>query len=126
MKTEKTTWTVAAVVIKVIVAVMVVLFLAIGGRTVYQFAYHVFANQALSDPPGKEVVIVVQEGESIAEIADVLEKTGVIRDALVFRVQERLSEYRGDMKPGTYILNSAQTPDEIIQVLTGTPSDEEE
>lgn len=126
MKTEKTTWTVPAVILKSIAVVAVVLFLVIGGRTAYQFTYQVFANQALSDPPGKEVAITVQDGENVAEVAEVLEQMGVIRDALVFRVQERFSEYRGVIRTGTYHLNSAQTPDEIIQVLTGTPSVEEE
>ena len=126
MKTEKTTWIAVAILAKCLLGLMVVILLIVGGRTAYQFGYAVFAHQACSDPPGKEVAIMVREGETIAEIAEILEQKGVIKDAIVFRVQERFSEYRGKIQPGTYILNSSQTPDEILQTLTGISSEEEE
>lgn len=126
MNTEKTKWTAVAVLWKSLAAVLVMILLIAGGRMAYQFGYDVFAQQALSDPPGKESAIAVQEGDSIAEIAETLEQKGVIQNALVFRVQELLSKYHGEIQPGTYVLNSSQTPDEIIQILTGTLSEEEE
>lgn len=123
---EEATWSTVAALAKILITVIVVILLVIGGRMAYQFGYRVFSKQAFSDPPGKEAAITVREGETVSEIAEVLEEKGIIQDALVFCVQERLSEYRGEIEPGTYVVNSAQTPDEIIQVLTRTPSEIEE
>ncbi len=125
MKGE-TTWTAAAAAAKIVLTVAVAVLLAVGGRKAYQFGYGVFAKQAFSDPPGKEAAVTVREGETVSEIAQILEEKGIIEDAIVFCVQERLSEYRGVIQPGTYVVNSAQTPDEIIQTLTRTPSETKE
>ena len=77
----------------------IIFILAVGGRMAYQFGYHVFAQQPLSDPPGKEAALTVQEGDTIKEIAEILEADGIIPDALVFCVQERLSKYQGELSP---------------------------
>ena len=44
----------------------------------------------------------------------------------MFVVQEKLSNYSGKLQPGTYILNTSMTPDEIMEILakenvTGQP-----
>lgn len=48
----------------------------------------------------------------------------MIEDAKVFFVQEKLSVYKGKLKPGTYILSTAFTPDQIMAVLAGEQEDE--
>lgn len=126
MKTEERTWRAVTVLIKCLGAVAVIFILAVGGRMAYQFGYHVFAQQPLSDPPGKEAALTVQEVDTIKEIAEILEADGIIPDALVFCVQERLSKYQGELQPGTYVLNSAQTPEEILQILTGVSGETDE
>lgn len=126
MKTEETTWRAVTVLIKCLAAVVIIFMLAIAGKTAYQFGYCVFAQQPLSDPPGKEAAITVWEGETIKEIAETLEANGIVQDALVFCVQERLSKYQGKLQPGTYVMNSAQTPEAILQTLTGVSDETDE
>ena len=72
------------------------------GRSAYQFGYDVFNQQAMSPGNGQEVTIVVEDGASVYKVAKTLEKKGLVEDALVFYVQEKLSNYSGQMKPGTY------------------------
>ena len=38
---------------------------------------------------------------------------------LVFEVQYRLSGYYGGIKDGSYVLNTAQTVDEMLEILAG-------
>ena len=44
---------------------------------------------------------------------------GLISDAKLFWLQERLSEYHGMIQPGTYDLSTNMTPDEMIQIMAG-------
>ena len=45
---------------------------------------------------------------------------GLIDESLlVFKVQYRLSGYYGGIKDGSYVLNTAQTVDEMLEILAG-------
>ena len=54
-----------------------------------------------------------------------------MNDPVIFWAQEKLSDYRGKIKPGTYLLNTHETVDEMLAILSGKntegqPSEEEE
>ena len=51
-------------------------------------------------------------------------RNGVIEDSLVFVVQEKLSNYSGKMRPGTYLLSTAYTPTRIMGILAGDAEQE--
>ena len=67
---------------------------------------------------GQDITVVVKEEDSVKEIARNLEKKGVITDDQVFRIQERISDYHNKIRPGTYILNTEQTTEEILAILS--------
>lgn len=94
------------------------------GRSAYQFGYDVFNQQAMSPGNGQEVTIVVEEGASVYKVAKTLEKKSLVEDALVFYVQEKLSNYSGQIKPGTYLLSTAYTPVRIMGILAGDEEQE--
>ncbi len=48
-----------------------------------------------------------------------LKENGLIKDVSVFVVQEKLSEYSGEIKPGVYVLNTSMTAEEMIAVMSG-------
>lgn len=89
------------------------------GKASYQFGYDIFNQQAMSPGEGQEVTVVIQEGSSVYKIGKTLESKGVIRSAEVFLVQELFSTYRGQLKPGTYLLSTAYTPTRIMGILAG-------
>lgn len=93
------------------------------GKSAYSFGYDIFNQQAMSPGDGEEVTVVIKEGASVYNIGKTLEKKGLIEDAKIFYVQERLSVYKGKLKPGTYILSTAFTPDQIMAVLSGEEED---
>lgn len=93
------------------------------GKAAYSFGYDIFNQQAMNPGDGQEVTVVIQEGASAYNIGKTLKKKGLIENAGVFYVQERLSIYKGKLKPGTYILSTAFTPDQIMAVLSGMQED---
>ena len=60
------------------------------------------------------------------EIGELLEGRGLIRDAAVFRVQFALSDYKNAIVPGSYILNTSQTAEEMLAILAGQQETESE
>ena len=94
------------------------------GKSAYSFGYNVFNQQAVSPGEGQEVTVVISEGSSVYKIAKTLEKKGLVEDDLVFLVQERLSNYHGKIKPGTYLLSTAYTPNRILGILSGDAEQE--
>ena len=74
------------------------------------FGYNIFNQQAMSPGEGQEVTVVIKEDATAYDIAKTLKSKGLIEDSLVFVVQEKLSNYSGKMRPGTYLLSTAYTP----------------
>ena len=55
----------------------------------------------------------------------------MIERPVIFWAQENLSDSRGKITPGTYLLNTLETVDEMLAILSGKntegqPSEEEE
>ena len=94
------------------------------GKTTYQFGYSVFNQQAMSRGEGQEITVVIKDDASVFKIARTLENKGLIKDDLVFVVQERLSNYHGKLRPGTYLLSTAYTPSRIMGILAGDTEQE--
>ena len=62
----------------------------------------------------------------------VLESKGLIERSDIFWVQEKLSDHSGKIQPGTYLLNTCQTTEEMLENpvrrknTEGQPSQEEQ
>ena len=106
-------------ILRILVYVLVAIAIIYVGKTAYSFGYAVF-NQVpvAAKGQGQDITVVVKEEDSVKDVAKTLERKGVIADDTIFRVQEYLSEYRGKIKPGTYILNTEQTTEEILAILS--------
>lgn len=107
---------------KLLFAVVVVMLIYLGSLTAYDFGYRVFAEKPVSTAPGKEVEVVIKEGMTVSETADMLAEKGIIRDALIFKLQNKLSHYAAGFKSGTYTLNTSMDNEEIMAVLSGEVS----
>lgn len=78
----------------------------------------------MSPGEGQEVTVVIKEDATAYDIAKTLKSKGLIEDSLVFVVQEKLSNYSGKMRPGTYLLSTAYTPTRIMGILAGDAEQE--
>ena len=111
-------------VFKIALYICVIVFLIWVGKSTYQFGYNVFNQQAMSPGEGQQVTVVIKEGSSAYNVGRTLEQKGLVKDALAFAVQERMSAYHGQIKTGTYLLSTAYTPTRILAVLSREDSEE--
>ena len=86
----------------------------------YDYGYRIFAEEPVDREPGIDVNVAIVEGKSVKEIGQLLQEKGLIRDGRLFILQEKLSEYSGDLRPGQYTLNTSQTPYEMMAIMAAT------
>jgi len=114
-------------IIKVLICIFIVLVILLLGKTAYSFGYDVFNQKAMdTEINARDVSITVTDDMSVYEIGKLLKEKKLIEKPLIFVVQEKLSDYKGKIKPGIYELNSAQTIDDILEVLSKADEEEEE
>jgi UPF0755 protein len=56
------------------------------------------------DGAGARVRVTIPQGSSLSQIADRLERAGVIEDAGFFQLRARITGHSGDLRPGSYEL----------------------
>ena len=117
MNAKKVVLSITMTCVKMVILILIVYALFVFGRHAYDFGFQVFAGETVSDPPRKEVAVTITDDMSVMEIGELLENKGLIKDAKVFWVQEKLSKYSGKLKKGNYILTTAQDADEMLEEL---------
>lgn len=111
---------VISISLKLIVAVLVVMLLVNAGQRAYQFGLQVFNPVPVSQQPGKDMIVIIEENDSDMEVAKRLESKGLISDAYVFYIQAKL--YRAELYAGTYTLNTSMTSEEMLEIMTEEPA----
>ncbi len=110
--------------IAIAAAVIVVVFkLAVGA---YDFGFQVLADIPKDEGDGRTVNVTVSEGQDSKDVGKLLENKGLIDNATVFYVQEALSEYKDEIKPGTYELNTAMSVEEMLETMCAADEAETE
>jgi UPF0755 protein len=104
--------------VKVIVVMMIGTFVYQTATVAYDFGYRVFAEEPVSRSGGRTITIAVPEDYTIRGLAEMLKDRGLIRDADLFIVQELLSEFHGEIKPGLYDLSTTMTAAEMLAVMS--------
>ncbi|MBO5145436.1 MAG: endolytic transglycosylase MltG [Lachnospiraceae bacterium] len=117
---------ISAMIIKIALAAVIIAVVFKLAVYAYDFGYQVFADTPISEGEGRTVSVVVSEGQSIREVARLLEQKGLVKDANVFYVQEQLSDYKDMLKPGTYELSTAMNSEEMLQILCDAEAEQEE
>lgn len=112
-------------VIKIVVIILALMMIYRVGSMAFDYGERIFGEPAMEDEPGTDVVINISEGDSVGTVAEKLENAGLIRDVALFKVQEKLfAKY--DILPGTYTLNTSQTVEDMVQIITAPAKSEEE
>lgn len=127
MKTSKLILAVVSAILKVVVVVVVVLFIYKGAMTCYEYGYRIFEEAPMSATgEGRAVTVTVTEQMTPKEIGTLLLSKGLIRDDKLFVLQYHLSEFKKDVKPGTFELTTAMTVEEMMEVMASGPAQDEE
>lgn len=125
MKPERLIGVVISAVLRLIVAVIVVYAVYKGAMTCYSYGYRIFTEPAVSLGTGRVVTITLKEDATAIELGEMFAEKGLVKDAKLFALQYMFSEYRKDLIPGTYELNTAMTAEEMMEVMAtpATPAD---
>lgn len=126
MKQRKKSVIAVFAILKLLILILVVAALVSVGKKAYSFGYRVFAEDTVSDPPGKKVAVTIEDDISVTELSELLKSKRLIKDEKVFWVQYQLSEYKGKLKGGSYILNNSWTSEEMLAELSGEDETETE
>lgn len=124
MKTEKLVTAVLGAILKVVVVVAVVYIIYRGATMGYDYGYRIFTEPAMSAGEGRTVEVTLKPDMSAMEVGQLMEDKGLCRDAKLFALQYLLSEYKEDVKPGTYEVSTAMTAEEIMAAMVPAQTEE--
>ncbi len=83
------------------------------------FIWWQWANKPASNlKPAPPEIFVVKKGESLTSVADRLEKEGLIRNSLAFRILVLTQGLAGNIQAGDFRLRPSLTTEEVAHVLT--------
>lgn len=119
MKTKDIVTSVFSIAIKVIVLIVAAMFIYRYATAAYDYGYRVFGEKPMTEGEGRTVSVTIGSGMGTKEIGELLENKGLIRDAKLFVIQEKLSENAGKISPGIYDLNTSMTAEEMIAIMAG-------
>ncbi len=126
MKLQQFAYSFLGTVIRVVILIILAFVLFRLGGKAYEFGFRIFTEEAMEEPPGRDVQITISNRDGVKEVANMLEEKGLIRDATLFRIQEKVSLYDGDIHPGIFTLNTSMTAEEMLGVLLKSDESEEE
>lgn len=97
--------------------------LAIGA---YNFGYRVFADIPAALSPGTDVEVTITETMDSKEIAQNFEDLGLVENWKLFWTQIQFSEYKDEIRPGVYTLNTSMKAEEMLETISTDPEAEQE
>ncbi|MEE8885702.1 MAG: aminodeoxychorismate lyase [Eubacteriales bacterium] len=108
----------------VIIALIVVLIFI--GRKCYTLGYEVFDEEPVDSGEGRAVTVTITDDMSVRQIGMLLRSEGLLTESVeAFQIQELISEYHGEILPGTYTLRTSMTADDMFPILAQAESDED-
>ena len=100
-----------------ILAALVIILIWIAQQT-YALGYEVFHEKPVDTGEGRAVTVTITDDMSVRQIGTLLKADGLITESTAaFMIQEFISEYHGELLPGTYVLRTSMTADEMFPIL---------
>ncbi len=109
---------------KIIKTIIVIVFLAVVALLSYigyNFGQRLFSEAGTQEFPGTDIGVVIEENMSRSEVAEVLYDKGLIRDEGIFAYQCIIFE--SEFYTGEYVLNTSDSPEDIIEKLKVEPEE---
>lgn len=94
---------------------ILILFLFAGG-SIFFFKISSFSQMPLN-LQGKEKVFTIEPGQSLASIAQNLEKESIISSNIYFKLFTRFKKAGKKLQAGEYILTASNSPEQILETL---------
>ena len=96
------------------------------GEYAYTYCYSVVSDTAAEEEPGRDVSVSVTSDMSAGKVAKLLERKGLVKSADVFKIQMKVTGYEDKIQPGKYLLNTSMRPREMLKILAGEETEEDE
>ncbi|MBR1772129.1 MAG: aminodeoxychorismate lyase [Lachnospiraceae bacterium] len=125
MKSGNLVVAVFGAVLRISLAVAIIFVIYRGAVTCYDYGYRIFTEPAMSSGEGRSVSVTLLPDMSPLEIGELMQNKGLTRDSKLFALQYLCSEYREDVKPGTYEVSTAMTAEEIMAAMVPVKSEEQ-
>ena len=125
MKTSSIVGAILGTIFRIVCTVLIVVVIYKGAVFCYDYGYRIFTEPAISTGTGRTVTVTIPKGMSAKEMGELFVNQGLVEDSTLFMLQYYASEYRKDIKPGTFELSTNMTAEEMMKVMA-TPQDTEE
>lgn len=96
------------------------------GEYAYTYCYSVVSDTAAEEEPGRDVSVSVTSDMSAGKVAKLLERKGLVKRVDVFKIQMKVTGYEDKIQPGKYVLNTSMRPREMLKILAGEETEEDE
>ena len=96
------------------------------GEYAYTYCYSVVSDTAAEEEPGRDVSVSVTSDMSAGKVAKLLERKGLVKSADVFKIQMKVTGYEDKIQPGKYVLSTSMRPREMLKILAGEETEEDE
>lgn len=123
MKNLKIMLTVFLTILQMTVILAAIYLVYTGAVKCHDYGYRIFAEPPMTDGEGTTVQVAVTETMKPKDIGELFQKKGLIRDGKLFILQYYLSEFRKDVKPGIFQLNTSMTVEEMMEAMTVVPEE---
>lgn len=104
--------------IHVLIYAFVIFFVYRAAVLAYDYSYNVFGDPIVSKYDTQTQSVVVEDGDSAAQVADKLKDAGLIKYESAFVIRVRLEEMGDKIMPGTFELSPSMSVEEILHKLT--------
>lgn len=108
----------------ILVAVGVFIIFSAGSKA-YTFGHNIFDEETVSTlEEAKETDVTITDDITPKQLAKLIYDRGLVKDKSIFYFQIILSDYKDKLKGGTYTLNTAMTPTQMLEVLSASTGEE--
>lgn len=119
-----------SIAVKVIIVIIAAMFIYKYALIAFDYGHRIFSEEPMATGEGRKVTVTIGSDMDVNDIGQLLENKGLIRDAKLFVLQERLSECHDKIQPGEYELTTAMTAEEMMVIMSDgyvetTPEEED-
>ena len=95
-----------------------VIVIAVGVFIIFTAGSKAYTFAVSSEAQARETQVTISDGITSKQLAKLLYDKGLVKDKTCFYYQIILSDYKDKFVGGTYTLNTAMTPTEMMKVLS--------
>lgn len=126
MKAQKAMLSAGLFILRLAIFILIIVGIYRVGETAYLYCYSIVSDAAVEQAPGRDVSVTLDSDMTVKDVARLLERKGLVKDADIFRIQLKVGKYEDKLKRGSYVLNTSMTPKEMMKIMAGETEGTEE